>query len=87
MPEFTNKKSEQIRPPSGMAFWSFSVEMLRDVTTEEQDVTKVRWRGREWICKQDQRTLNEVIGYQTASTIRLPLQPWLAFELAASDQE
>jgi hypothetical protein len=83
MREFADNESQQIRPPSGMAFWSFSVEMLRDVTTEEQDVTKVHWDGREWICKMDERTLNEVVGYQIASTIKLPLQPWLAFESPA----
>jgi hypothetical protein len=66
-----------------MAFWSFSGAIIRKSTLEEGDVTKVLWDGREWICKQDERTLNEVVGYQIASTIGLPLQPWLAFELPA----
>ena len=84
MPEFSNRKNGQIRSPDGNAFWSFSTEMLIELTFEEDDVTKAHWEGREWICKRDERTLNEVIGYQIASTIGLPLQPWLAFESPAS---
>jgi hypothetical protein len=79
MPTLTNNKSVQIRPRSGVAFWSFSAERLRELTTEEHDVTKAYWDGREWICKQDERSLNEVVGYQIASTIELPLQPWVVF--------
>lgn len=78
--EFVTNKFGQIRPPSGMAFWSFSAEMIKEITIEGHDDPTVRWDGREWICKQDERTLNEVVGYQIASYIGLPLQTWVAFE-------
>lgn len=82
MHEFTNEKSGQYRPANGMAFWSFSADVLRNLESDP-DSRKVHWDGREWICKQDDRTLNEVVGYQIASAIGLPVQPWLAFESPA----
>jgi hypothetical protein len=83
MLEISICKAEQIRLPTGMAFWSFSAEMLKDLRVGLPNPREFCWEGREWIWKRDERTLNEVIGYQIALTIGLPLQPWLAFESPA----
>jgi hypothetical protein len=56
--------------------------MVNESTTEDHLVTKIRWQNRDWICKRDERSLSEVVGYQIASAIQLPLQPWLAFEVS-----
>lgn len=39
----------------------------------------VDWKGRQWVCKRKEDTLSEIIGYQLAQLIGLPLQPWVAF--------
>ncbi len=70
----------QIRPPSGHAFWSFSKEFIARITIGDFPLQRVCWKEREWFCKGDNRALNEIVGYQIASAINLPIQPWLAFE-------
>lgn len=81
MLEFSNRKSEQIRPPSGDAFWPFQAEIFAtSVLDENFGLLKVPWREREWVCKEEERTIYEVVAYQIASAIGLPTQPWLAFE-------
>jgi hypothetical protein len=72
------QRSMQIRPSSGNSFWFFSAEAIADAAIEEGDITKVWWKGRKWMCKQDERTMNEIIGYHIASTVGLPIQPWIA---------
>lgn len=79
MPEFSYNNSLQIRPPSGEAFWSFPTDAFEGSKIEVDIHTKVPWDGREWIYKEKERTLNEIVAYQIAATIGLPLQPWLAF--------
>lgn len=72
--------SQQIRPPSGDAFWPFRAETLAKSGIEIGGLPVVTWKGREWIWKEERRTIYEVVGYQIASVMGLPIQPWLAFE-------
>ena len=39
----------------------------------------VKWQGREWLCKRKEDSLNEILGYQIAQALDLPVQPWAAF--------
>jgi hypothetical protein len=43
--------------------------------------TIVSWRDTEWFLKVKDWSANEVIGYQLAEFLSLPVQPWLAVEL------
>ena len=39
----------------------------------------IRWGGKEWFNKDKDTTINEVVGYQLAATIDIPLQPSIAY--------
>lgn len=86
MIELTTRETEQIRTPSGEAFWPFRAETLANPAFKIRGLPIIPWKERMWICKEERRTIYEVVGYQIASAMGLPIQPWLAFERAGQLQ-
>lgn len=71
---------QQILAPSGASVWS---REQCDFTerVEPASKTAVSWHDTEWILRFRDESVNEVIGYQLAEFLNLPMQPWLAVEV------
>lgn len=71
---------QQILTPAGKSIWSHrDCQFVGDI--QPGDCSFVSWRDTEWFLKFKDQSVNEVIGYQLADFLGLPLQPWLAVEL------
>lgn len=72
----------QIRTSSGNSFFEFATlqpARITDISSALADQERIDWRRRIWVRKERDITLNEIVGYQIAHALRLPVQPWLAF--------
>ena len=71
---------QQILSPSSATVWSRAQCDFTECV-EPGGKTSVSWRGAEWILRFKDASVNEVIGYQVAEFLSLPVQPWLAVEV------
>jgi hypothetical protein len=73
----------QFRAPNGQSFWDLSGTRWEDLKLGcppgHEDDCWVRWEGRDWLHKDHEDSLSEIVGYQIAQMIGLPVQPWAAF--------
>jgi hypothetical protein len=77
--------SQQILAPSAASVWSREqCDFIEDIDLGGR--TMVSWRGAKWLLKFKDESTNEVIGYQLAEFLGLPLQPWLAVEIGEIEE-
>ena len=77
--------TQQIRTPSGASVWSREqFPFIQDI--EPSSRTIVIWRDTPWFFKYKDESTNEVIGYQLAEFLNLPVQPWLAVEVGEIEE-
>jgi hypothetical protein len=69
----------QFRPAIGRSFWDLSGTSVPVLEYVGRDRAWVEWQGRVWLRKYRARSICEVLGYQIADALELPLQPWAAF--------
>lgn len=73
----------QLKTTNGNSFWDLSHVCLEDLKYGQPKYhwteCWVRWEGRNWLCKRKEDALNEILGYQLAQLIGLPVQTWVAF--------
>jgi hypothetical protein len=72
----------RIRAPNGSSFWDLTGidwNARRCSRPSDREDRWVRWNGREWLRKSDERSLSEIAGYQVAEAIDAPVQSWAAF--------
>lgn len=77
----------QIRPSNGQSFWNLSGISWEAVTCGKPPYHDDPWvtsQGRTWLRKFKDESICEVVGYQIAEALELPLQPWAAFHQAKS---
>ena len=72
--------NQQILAPSGASVWSRE-QCNFTGCVEPGGMTIVSWHDAECFLKVKDWSANEVIGYQLAEFLGLPVQPWLAVEL------
>jgi|GEM_PF-4451784 len=72
--------NRQILAPAAKSVWSREqCDFTGDIYSSGKTI--VSWRGADWLLKFKDESVNEVIGYQLAEFLELPLQPWLAVEI------
>jgi hypothetical protein len=72
----------QWRASGGESFWNFSGVSLKALEQGKPDFSDdplLQWQGRIWLCKHKDISICEVVGYQIAEALELPLQPWITF--------
>ena len=72
----------QVRATNGESFWNLTGVSWEDLNCGKSpyhDDPWVRWKGRKWLCKRKDLSICEVVGYQIAEALEIPLQPWMAF--------
>jgi len=73
----------QIRPDAGKSFWDLSDVCWENLKCGnppgKNSIWLVNWSGRIWLCKRKDESICEVVGYQIAEALGIPLQPWVAF--------
>jgi len=74
--------AEQIRTPAGESIWKASDLAMRELEPHvPAHATRawVAWNGQHWLRKCKDVTLCEIIGFQLAGALGLPLLDWVAF--------
>jgi hypothetical protein len=73
----------QEKASNGQTFWNLSKFSLGESDLGKPAYSSnhwVRFRERIWLCKRKNNdSIREIVGYQIAQAIELPLQPWIAF--------
>jgi len=72
----------QVRPGSEHSFWNqsgISWDTLICGRPAHHNDPWVTWQGRTWLRKLNDKSICEIVGYQIAEALGLPLQPWAAF--------
>ena len=74
--------SQQILSPSGKSVWRIDEAPFLEPSVGNKWIS---WNGFDWLQKFKDESDTEVIGYQLAEHLDLPVQPWLAVETAAPE--
>lgn len=72
----------QVKTENGDSFWNLSGVSWENLICGRPDNTGdsfVNWDGSRWLCKCKEYSICEVVGYQIAQTLEIPVQPWVAF--------
>ncbi len=73
----------QFRPNGGKSFWDLSDVCWENLKCGnppgKNSIWFVNWNSRTWLCKYKDESICEVVGYQIAEALGVPLQPWVAF--------
>jgi hypothetical protein len=76
----------QERPTENQSIWDLSNVQLPVIGNPDYHAEPwVRWRERIWLRKFKEVSVSEVVGYQLAEAIGLPVQPWAAFYSATTE--
>ncbi|HSY10039.1 MAG TPA: hypothetical protein VK840_03910, partial [Candidatus Dormibacteraeota bacterium] len=71
----------QFRMKNGKSVWNLTSFSCKSLTCGEPDDFLhdpwVQWQGRTWLCKRKGVSICEVVGYQIAEALEIPLQPWV----------
>ena len=81
----------QFRPSSEESFWDLSGVCWENLKCGnppgKNSIWFVKWNGRTWLCKHKDESICEVVGYQIAEALGIPLQPWAAFFQNQNDNQ
>jgi hypothetical protein len=75
--------SQQILSPSGKSVWRIDEASFLEPSAGRKWIS---WNGFDWLQKFKDESDTEVIGYQLAEGLGLPVQPWLVVEAVALEE-
>lgn len=73
---------KQLTSIGGRSFWNLKGIPWNELVCGKphySDDPWVKWQGRTWLRKRKDETISEIVGYQIAENLGIPVQPWAAF--------